>query len=884
MESHDAAGVAHQRCWNKNDPEKMTSAADRLALAATADSSDAPLFDPWELLPSRNDPSATLEQLDALARVLAEAEPQAAAAAAVEAGVELLGASGGAVATLESSGDVLELMATTGYPPDLVEVWRHIPLSLDVPLALAASSRELVDFYVDGTNSLLTGESDGPPRDDAPASIAVPLVADGETIGAFGFSFGSLPEAERQHGLMLLLARMCGDALGRARRAVLFVRLQRLQALAAALTRSVTPKEVADVLVKAAIDDLGADGAFVARLTESGDTLEVLAAEGYANEPVDRKRRIQLTARLPAAEAVRSLEPVVCRTRAEILEPYPSLAEEVRALGLETIVALPLLTDHQSIGAMRINFRTPRVIDHEQFRFMRSFAQVGGQTLDRALRARQQDRTLRLQRLTARLSHALTPQEVGTAIVESGIELLGAAGGGVVEATGQGTLRLLANAGLPAELLGESPEVSLAGSSPLGQLARRGQSLLFASLSEAAQEEPWLAEQLARFGYRAVAFTTFEGKGDLQGGLLLVFEDEVGFTPEDGPFLRTIADLFVQALERSELHALVDQSRRRFETLLERLQEGVLTVDRRLRVEYANPEAVALLGGPAIVGRKLPLSLGGFPLRRFVQKLPRNDGTPVETRFAGGEGATYEVVGIGGHESTVLVLRDVSARARRELAEKEFVQNAAHELRTPLAAIASAVDALELGAKDEVWARDYFITSVASEVERLGRLLTALLTLAHAQSDPDWLTLEPVDVAPALHDVARTVPAAPAVRVVVHCPEDAQVMAEPTLLAAALGNLAENAARYVQAGTITLSCGEPCDGVCTISVRDTGPGLDAETQAHVFERFSRDDHDGPGHGLGLPIVRAMAVALHGSLSISSEAGNGTDVTLTLPAP
>ena len=142
----------------------------------------------------------------------------------------------------------------------------------------------------------------------------------------------------------------------------------------------------------------------------------------------------------------------------------------------------------------------------------------------------------------------------------------------------------------------------------------------------------------------------------------------------------------------------------------------------------------------------------------------------------------------------MVVLTDVSERERRERAEREFVTNAAHELRTPLSAIASAVEVLQHGAKERRDDRDRFLSVVERQTTRLTSLANALLTLARAQTGSEPVRLEPVRLAPIVHEVVGDDEAS---HVSVElCCQDVEVLAHRELLHQALANLTANALKY----------------------------------------------------------------------------------------
>src|SRR5262249_58428193 len=109
-------------------------------------------------------------------------------------------------------------------------------------------------------------------------------------------------------------------------------------------------------------------------------------------------------------------------------------------------------------------------------------------------------------------------------------------------------------------------------------------------------------------------------------------------------------------------------------------------------------------------------------------------------------------------DGALLVVDALTEQQRRELAEREFVSNAAHELRTPLTTIIGAVEVLQAGAKENPAERDRFLGHIEREAGRLARLARAMLTLARAHSGQEQPRMEAVELAPLLRAVAGGVP------------------------------------------------------------------------------------------------------------------------------
>jgi len=351
---------------------------------------------------------------------------------------------------------------------------------------------------------------------------------------------------------------------------------------------------------------------------------------------------------------------------------------------------------------------------------------------------------------------------------------------------------------------------------------------------------------------------------------------DVRIQPGFGDELGELADSVDRMRVRlKESFAALAGERDRLHVLLERLREGILTIDSGLRVEYANAAARRML--PVEVGRELP-----DELRRLALGLFAPGAEIVEMRLLPDEEHVLSVVGIPGVEP-LFVLTDVSERERRERAQREFVANAAHELRTPLSVISGAVEMLDAGAKDVPEERDRFLGHIAEESARLGRLARALLLLARAETRAETLRVEPIALRPLLEQVAAGLRTRPGVAVEVHCPEELDVTAQAELAQQIVFNLADNAARHTERGRIVLAARPAGRTEAAIEVSDTGPGIPQAEQEAVFERFHRgDDRNGEGFGLGLAIVRQAVRVLGGRVELESAVGDGTTVRVVLP--
>jgi signal transduction histidine kinase len=357
-------------------------------------------------------------------------------------------------------------------------------------------------------------------------------------------------------------------------------------------------------------------------------------------------------------------------------------------------------------------------------------------------------------------------------------------------------------------------------------------------------------------------------QGDFETPLRYRFRDEFGLLAHN-------LDRMRRQLRRS--FRRIESERDRLQVLLERLQEGVLTIDQDLVVHFANTEARRILGGRLREGDALPEPWPGFELRRFAEGLFDGRSVVTQVHVTPDEQHAYGVVGIPSQPDTewaLLVVDDLTEQERRELAEREFVSNAAHELRTPLTTIIGAVEVLQAGAKEDPDERDRFLGHIEREAGRLARLARAMLTLARAHSGQEQPRVETVELAPLLREVAAGLHPHAGVAIDVEAADGLAVEANRDLLEQALRNLGDNAAKYTAHGSVVLRAYRDGSTV-TLEVEDSGPGISPEVQRHVFDRFYRGERDAHGFGLGLAIVRESVRTLGGRIELDSSPGEGT---------
>ena len=217
---------------------------------------------------------------------------------------------------------------------------------------------------------------------------------------------------------------------------------------------------------------------------------------------------------------------------------------------------------------------------------------------------------------------------------------------------------------------------------------------------------------------------------------------------------------------------------------------------------------------------------------------------------------------------------------------RQFVGDASHELRTPIAAVSAYAELFERGAAGNADDLSRVMQGIRSETARMERLVADLLTLARLdEGQPiEHVPVELVTVCAEAVQPARTV--APEWPVTLTAAHPVEVEGDPHRLRQVLDNLLSNIRSHTPPGTQAQVSVEQAGQQAVITVSDRGPGLPSDEASRVFERFFRSDPSrSRGHGgagLGLSIVDAIVEAHRGTVMASSAPGEGMTITVRLP--
>lgn len=211
--------------------------------------------------------------------------------------------------------------------------------------------------------------------------------------------------------------------------------------------------------------------------------------------------------------------------------------------------------------------------------------------------------------------------------------------------------------------------------------------------------------------------------------------------------------------------------------------------------------------------------------------------------------------------------------------QRRFVDDASHELRTPITVIRGQLELLS----DDPDERQATMAIVVDELNRMSRIVEDLLVLAKSEQ-PDFVVPRPVDLVEFVESIVAKGNALGAGEVAVEEATAAVVVADEQRLTQAMMNLVRNALQHTPDGTEVMVGGVREDERLRLWVTDRGPGIPAAERAHIFDRFARGRagrRSGEGAGLGLAIVRAIAEAHGGEVGLHSD-GGGSTFTITIP--
>lgn len=353
--------------------------------------------------------------------------------------------------------------------------------------------------------------------------------------------------------------------------------------------------------------------------------------------------------------------------------------------------------------------------------------------------------------------------------------------------------------------------------------------------------------------------------------------------------MSALADYAAIAIENADLYTRTELERNKLETILKRIEEGVIVLDHEERVILTNRIALRAfdLGEEQVTGKlvhevfKHPDLLENLNVEDAA--IPRQVEISVtDERVFNAQFTPIPEVGLA------ITMQDITHLKELDRIKSEFVSAVSHDLRSPLTAILGYVELIERAGPVNEQQRDFIrrvhfnvnsITALINDLLDLGRIEAGLDARVEAVPMTTMINYAVEGLQSRIHDKGQEL----ALELQDHLPS---VSGHPVHLRQVVNNLIGNAVKYTQSGGKIRVRAEAQAGQIILQVIDNGPGIPIAEQPYIFDKFYRGSavsSDTPGTGLGLAIVRSVVESHGGRVWVDSDAEAGTTFTVVLPA-
>lgn len=484
-----------------------------------------------------------------------------------------------------------------------------------------------------------------------------------------------------------------------------------------------------------------------------------------------------------------------------------------------------------------------------------------------------------LERVGRSVTSSLDLDSVLMTAVEAVVELTGAEEGNLLlpdPQTGELYVRAAKNLGDEFVQTFRLPvEDTLAG-----EVFRSGEPVLFTS--------DQLQKIKTAFFVHSLLYVPLRSHGEIIGVMgVHNRESNRSFSKRHVTIAEAIADFAAIAIENARLYTSTEIERRKLNTIITKVVDGVIVTDHERRLVFMNPTARQAFGVSinSVAGRHVndvvthkellhiyKLNESQFPCRR---ELTLDDG-----RVLNAQATAIPEVGLA------ITLQDITQLKELDRIKSEFVSTVSHDLRSPLTAIMGYVELLDrVGPLNNT--QKEFVQRVHASVLSITSLINELLDLGRIEagfdSEKEHLALD-VMIQLAIEELRELVDAKGQLLMLEVAPDLPEVYASPIRLQQVLGNLIGNAVKYTQAGGWVKIEAHAEAQQLIIQVSDNGPGIPIHEQPYVFDKFYRASNtdETTGTGLGLAIVKSIVENQQGRVWVDSTPGHGSTFTAVLP--
>lgn len=403
----------------------------------------------------------------------------------------------------------------------------------------------------------------------------------------------------------------------------------------------------------------------------------------------------------------------------------------------------------------------------------------------------------------------------------------------------------------------------------------------------------WLTRTFTGPISEMIVFARRLAAGQLSERSVVSSEDELG---ELSDSLNTMA---------SSLEANINElsnEKNKFELIVDHIADGLFLLYEDGRVLFANPAArrILRLKEEQIAGKRLDSIVDSPELSALIAGLIKegagSTGKAIEIGITTPRRRFLRVTalplrGADDPVTTLVIAQDRTRQRRLEKVRRDFVANASHELKTPIAGLKLLAETLPKAVQDDPEAASRFAGKISKDMDRLARLVDDLLTLSSLEAPEKKMERRPVELADLTNEVVQHfshMAEEKGLKLEIEVDDEQHVIeGDQRLLRTLIENLVENAVKYTAEGRVAVRLRGGEEKV-VLEVEDTGPGIAESDQTRIFERFYRVDKDRSratgGTGLGLSIVKHIAQNHSAAVSVKSDLDAGSTFRVEFPIP
>ncbi|MBI2873075.1 MAG: GAF domain-containing protein [Chloroflexi bacterium] len=690
-----------------------------------------------------------------------------------------------------------------------------------------------------------------------------------------------------------------------------------LNRIAAAVSRTLDPQEVCNVLAGELPSVVPFDRATLLLLSEDGGHLKTLSIAGM--EIPNYGSTSTFPIRGTASESVlRERRPMV---ESDMLSDASSqlyyTSRAFASAGLRSRVTAPMFVGERALGTLSVAHRQPSRYTEQDSVLLQAVAYQVGMALENTRLFQQTDAALQrrveeLQAISGVLAAGTQAGELDKVLAEAlrvATDVLRLERGGVMllDAGGkEAVVRATYSRGEAPPHPGQGAHLELDSLPLLRQVVKKRQPLVIEDIA-ALPDQPQ-RELAVRYGVHSALVVPLVASGRVIGTLqFTTTSGPRAYSRDEVALVEAMAGHLGAIVQSALLFDEVSQERQTLSAVLEGMTDGLVVTDAQGRVVYCNAAAGRILG-------MRPEEVHGQSLEAMAQlKASDFEDPSVPLRLLHGLGqerpeymtveavlllpqrrelviTTFPIASRQGAGTGHCILgRDITAEREALRRRDAFISIASHELRTPLTSLYGFSELL-LTREVSRARRMEWLERIHKESKRLAGIVDDMLNVSRIQSGRITLREEPVPLLPVAEEVLRSVGSTTEHhRFAIDVPERLPApIADRDKLSQVLWNLVDNAIKYSPEGgeVVVRAMEEPEQHRLVVSVSDQGMGIAPEDQARLFTTFHRirrpETAGVRGTGLGLYIVKGLVELMGGEVWVSSELGEGTTFSFTLP--